>query len=57
MEHTKELVSVTQPAKGSASIVDGKVVFTPGAAFDYLAAGETAIMGTALLFIGRYIIN
>ncbi|HVI31699.1 Ig-like domain-containing protein [Phenylobacterium sp.] len=36
----KTLVSVDAP-KGSAAVVDGKVVFTPGAAFDGLAQGET----------------
>ncbi|HEY8616817.1 Ig-like domain-containing protein [Phenylobacterium sp.] len=37
---TKTLVSVSAP-KGSASIVDGKIAFEPGAAFDGLAAGQT----------------
>ncbi|RYE50819.1 MAG: hypothetical protein EOP18_12920, partial [Rhizobiaceae bacterium] len=31
------LVSVTQPAKGAVSIVDNKIVFNPGTAFDHLA--------------------
>jgi len=37
----KSLVSVTVPSgKGSATIVDGKLVFDPGQAFDRLKAGE-----------------
>jgi VCBS repeat-containing protein len=36
----KTLVSVTAP-KGSAAVVDGKVAFDPGAAFDGLAQGQT----------------
>jgi VCBS repeat-containing protein len=39
---TKELVSVTAPTgQGSASVVDGKVVFNPGTDFDHLKAGAT----------------
>ena len=34
---TFSLVSVTQPSKGSVSIVDGKIVFDPGTDFDHLA--------------------
>jgi VCBS repeat-containing protein len=34
---TFSLVSVTQPAKGSVAIVDDRIVFDPGTAFDHLA--------------------
>jgi VCBS repeat-containing protein len=41
----KALISVTAPAgKGVAAIVDGKVLFNPGAAFDHLAAGQTELV-------------
>ncbi|WP_374470756.1 Ig-like domain-containing protein [Phenylobacterium sp.] len=36
----KTLVSVDMP-KGSAAVVDGKVLFTPGEAFDHLAQGQS----------------
>ncbi len=39
----RSLVSASAPTgKGAASIVNGKVVFDPGTAFDYLPAGATA---------------
>ena len=37
---TKTLVSASAP-KGSASVVDGKLVFDPGQAFEALAEGQT----------------
>jgi VCBS repeat-containing protein len=40
---SKSLVSASAPqGQGSASISNGKVVFNPGADFDYLGAGATA---------------
>nr|WP_217346620.1 Ig-like domain-containing protein [Noviherbaspirillum sp. L7-7A]MBV0881088.1 tandem-95 repeat protein [Noviherbaspirillum sp. L7-7A] len=43
--HVFTLVSGTAPTgKGSASVVDGKLVFNPGTAFDHLAAGATEVV-------------